>query len=139
MYLVAILDWYSRFVISWELDQTLELPFVIEACQCALPVATPVIWNSDQGSHFTSPQYLHLVQEAQVKISMDSKGRALDNIFTERLWRMVKYEEVYLHDYASPKEARHQLGNYSEFYNQKRLHQSLEYHTPAEVYSTEKR
>lgn len=139
MYLVAILDWYSRFVISWELDQTLELPFVIEACQRALSVATPVIWNSDQGSHFTSPQYLHLLQEAQVRISMDSKGRALDNIFTERLWRTVKYEEVYLHDYASPKEARHQLGNYFEFYNQKRLHQSLEYRTPADVYSTGKR
>lgn len=139
MYLVAILDWYSRFVISWELDQTLELPFVIEACQRALSMATPVIWNSDQGSHFTSPQYLHLLQEAQVKISMDSKGRALDNIFTERLWRTVKYEEVYLHDYASPKEARHQLGNYFEFYNQKRLHQSLDYRTPAEVYSMGKR
>lgn len=139
MYLVAILDWYSRFVISWELDQTLELPFVIEACQRALSMATPVIWNSDQGSHFTSPQYLHLLQEAQVKISMDSKGRALDNIFTERLWRTVKYEEVYVHDYISPKEARHRLSNYFEFYNQKRLHQSLDYRTPAEVYSTGKR
>jgi len=138
MYLVAVLDWYSRFVISWELDQTLEMPFVLEACQRALRVATPVIWNSDQGSHFTSPQYLHLLQEAQVKISMDSKGRALDNIFTERLWRTVKYEEVYLHDYTSPREARHQLSNYFEFYNQKRLHQSLDYRTPAEVYSTDK-
>jgi len=138
MYLVAVLDWYSRYVISWELDQTLEMPFVIEACQRALSMATPVIWNSDQGSHFTSPHYLQLLQEAQVKISMDSKGRALDNIFTERLWRTVKYEEVYLHDYTSPREARHQLNNYFDFYNQKRLHQSLDYHTPAEVYSTGK-
>ena len=136
MYLVAVLDWYSRYVISWELDQTLEMPFVIEACQRALSVARPTIWNSDQGSHFTSPQYLQLLQEAQVKISMDSKGRALDNIFTERLWRTVKYEEVYLHDYASPREARHQLSNYFAFYNQKRLHQALDYRTPAEVYST---
>jgi putative transposase len=138
MYLVAVLDWFSRYVISWELDQTLEMPFVIEACQRALSMATPMIWNSDQGSHFTSPQYLQLLQEAQVKISMDSKGRALDNIFTERLWRTVKYEEIYLHDYTSPREARHQLSNYFEFYNQKRLHQALDYRTPAEVYSTGK-
>lgn len=138
MYLVAVLDWYSRFVISWELDQTLEMPFVLTAVQRALSMATPIIWNSDQGSHFTSPPYLQVLQEAQVKISMDSKGRALDNIFTERLWRTVKYEEVYLHDYTSPREARHQLSEYFEFYNQRRLHQSLDYHTPAEVYSTGK-
>jgi putative transposase len=136
MYLVAVLDWYSRYVISWELDQTLEMPFVVTAVQRALSMATPVIWNSDQGSHFTSQQYLQLLQDAQIKISMDSKGRALDNIFTERLWRTVKYEEVYLHDYTSPKEARHQLSNYFDFYNHKRLHQALDYQTPAEVYST---
>ena len=98
MYLVAVLDWYSRYVISWELDHTLEMPFVVSAVQQALSGATPVIWNSDQGSHFTSPRYLHLLQEAHVQMSMDSKGRALDNIFTERLWRTVNYEEVYLHD-----------------------------------------
>jgi putative transposase len=134
IYLVAVLDWYSRYVVSWELDQTLEMPFVLTAVQRALSIATPVIWNSDQGSHFTSPQYLQLLQEAQVKISMDSKGRALDNIFTERLWRTVKYEEVYLHDYISPREARNQLSTYFKFYNHKRLHQSLDYRTPAEVY-----
>ncbi len=136
MYLVAILDWYSRYVVSWELDQTLEMPFVLAAAQRALSTAVPVICNSDQGSHFTSPQYLQLLQNAHIQISMDSKGRALDNIFTERLWRTVKYEEVYLHDYTSPKEARQQLSNYFEFYNHKRLHQSLDYRTPAEVYST---
>lgn len=136
MYLVAVLDWYSRYVISWELDQTLEMPFVVSAVENALSIAVPVIWNSDQGSHFTSLQYLQLLQNAHVRISMDSKGRALDNIFTERLWRTVKYEEVYLHDYTSPKEARQQLAHYFEFYNQKRIHQALDYKTPAELYST---
>ncbi len=136
MYLVAVLDWYSRYVISWELDHTLEMPFVVSAVQGALSRATPVIWNSDQGSHFTSPQYLQLLREAHIQISMDSKGRALDNIFTERLWRTVKYEEVYLHDYTSPKEARQQLSSYFEFYNHQRLHQALDYRTPAEVYAT---
>ena len=113
MYLVAILDWYSRYVVAWELDQTLELPFVLRATQRALAQAKPVIWNSDQGSHFTSPQYLNLLQEAQVQISMDGTGRALDNVFTERLWRTVKYEEVSLHSYDSPREARRSLTRYS--------------------------
>ncbi len=135
MYLVAVLDWYSRYVISWELDHTLEMPFVLAAGERALSTAVPVIWNSDQGSHFTSPQYLQLLREAHVQISMDSKGRALDTIFTERLWRTVNYEEVYLHDYTPPREARQQLSSYFEFYNQKRLHQALDYRTPAEVYS----
>jgi putative transposase len=103
MYLVAILDWFSRYVVSWELDQTLEMPFVLSAVDRALAQATPLIWNSDQGSHFTSPQYLDRLLAANVQISMDGKQRALDNIFTERLWRTVKYEEVYLHDYAHPK------------------------------------
>ena len=134
MYLVAILDWYSRYVVSWELDQTLELPFVLSSVECALEKAVPVIWNSDQGSHFTSPQYLALLQAANVQISMDGKGRALDNIFTERLWRTVKYEEIYLHDYLSPREARQALTRYFTFYNHERLHQALDYQTPAEVY-----
>jgi putative transposase len=136
MYLVAVLDWYSRFVISWELDHTLEMPFVLSAVENALSTAVPVIWNSDQGSHFTSPQYLQLLQNARVKMSMVSYGRALDNIFTERLWRTVKYEEVYLHDYTSPKEARQQLTKYFQFYNYKRVHQALDDQTPAELYST---
>ena len=119
---------------SWELDQTLELPFVLSTVECALEKAVPVIWNSDQGSHFTNPQYLALLQAANIQISMDGKGRALDNIFTERLWRTVKYEEVYLHEYLSPREARQALTRYFTFYNQDRLHQALDYQTPAEVY-----
>jgi len=134
LYLVAVLDWYSRYVVSWELDQTLEMPFVLDTVDRALAQATPTIWNSDQGSHFTSPQYIDRLKLAHVQISMDGKGRALDNIFTERLWRTVKYEEVYLHEYASPKDARQQLARYFEFYNLRRSHQSLGYLTPAQVY-----
>lgn len=134
MYLVAVLDWYSRYVVSWALDQTLHQGFVLEAVEAALVVATPQIWNSDQGSHFTSPQYTGLLTAAGVHISMDSTGRALDNVFTERLWRTVKYEEVYLHDYATPREARTGLSTYLPFYNHERLHQALDYRTPAEVY-----
>ena len=103
------MDWYSRYVVSWELDQTLELPVVFSTVKQVLGQAKPLICNSDQGSHFTSPQYCQLLQDAQVQISMDGKGRALDNIFTERLWRTVKYEEVYIHDYTSPREARQAL------------------------------
>jgi putative transposase len=134
LYLVAVLDWFSRYVISWELDQTLELPFVLQAVQRALAQATPEIWNSDQGSHFTSPHYTDLLHAAHVQISMDGRGRALDNIFVERLWRSVKYEDVYLHDYATPREARHGLRRYFEFYDHERPHQALGYRTPAEVY-----
>lgn len=134
MYLFAVLDWYSRFVVSWALDGTLELGFVREAMQAALATATPSICNSDQGSHFTSPQYTDLLLGAHVQISMDGKGRALDNIFTERLWRTVKYEEVYVKDYASPREARTGIGEYLAFYNTQRLHQALDYQTPETVY-----
>lgn len=134
MYLVAILDWYSRYVISWELDQTMQQSFVMQAMQRALGQATPQICNSDQGSQFTSPQFTQLLLAHEVRISMDSKGRALDNIFTERLWRTIKYEEVYLKDYVSPRDAREGLSAYVRFYNQERVHQSLQYKTPAEVY-----
>ena len=137
MYLFALLDWYSRFIVTWALDLTLEIGFVLEAMRAALATATPVICNSDQGSHFTSPQYLDLFRETPVQISMDGKGRALDNIFTERLWRTVKYEEVYLKDYGSPLEARASLGDYLDFYNHRRLHQALGYQTPASVYFKE--
>jgi putative transposase len=134
MYLVAVLDWFSRYVISWELDDTLQLPFVLNAVKTALAQAKPVIWNSDQGSHFTSPQYRDLLLAADVQISMDGKGRALDNVFVERLWRSVKYEEVYPNDYASPHEARAGVSRYLAFYNHERPHQALNYQTPAEVY-----
>jgi putative transposase len=134
LYLVAVIDWFSRYVISWELSQTLEMPFVVAAVERALAQATPRIWNSDQGSHFTSPQYTELLLAAGVQISMDGKGRASDNIFTERLWRTIKYEEVYLKEYASPKEARRSLADYLDFYNYRRRHQSLDYETPAAIY-----
>jgi putative transposase len=106
----------------------------MEALQRALEQAIPQICNSDQGSQFSSPQYTQLLLSHDVRISMDSKGRALDNIFTERLWRTIKYEEVYLNDYTSPREAREGLGNYLRFYNEQRIHQALDYQTPAEVY-----
>jgi len=134
LYLVAVLDWYSRLIVSWQLSQTLELDFVLAAVDQALLQTTPEIWNSDQGSHFTSPQYLDRLLVAQVQISMDGRGRARDNIFTERLWRTVKYEEVYLHEYESPKEAYRSLARYFEFYNYLRPHQALAYQTPAQVY-----
>jgi putative transposase len=134
MYLVAILDWHSRYVVSWELDQTLELPFVLQAVERAFERASPTILNSDQGSHFTSPQYLSRVEGNGVQVSMDGKKRALDNIFTERLWRTIKYEEVYLKSYESPKVARCELARYLSFYNQERPHQSLGYRTPKEIY-----
>jgi putative transposase len=134
MYLVAVLDWYSRYVINWQLDDSLSIDFVLTAVDQALAQQRPQIWNSDQGSHFTSPQYIQRLLSADVQISMDGKGRALDNIFTERLWRTIKYEEVYLHDYFSPKEARQRLATYFLFYNQRRPHQSLGYLTPSEVY-----
>jgi putative transposase len=134
MYLVAVLDWFSRYIVSWELSDTLQLPFVLSAVERALAQATPEIWNSDQGSHFTSPQYRELLLAAKVRISMDGKGRALDNIFVERLWRSVKYEEVYPNAYASPRDARQGLARYLTFYNDERPHQALNYHTPAEVY-----
>lgn len=134
MYLVAILDWYSRFVVSWALDQTLEMPFVLDAVERALQQATPQIINSDQGSHFTSPQYLDRFLAVSSQISMDGRGRAMDNIFTERLWRSVKYEEVYLSDYENPRQARHGLTAYFQLYNYERPHQALDYLTPADLY-----
>lgn len=134
MYLVAVLDLASRYVVSWALDDSLELPFVLDAVQRALAQATPHIWNSDQGSHFTSPQYVQLLEAAGVRISMDGKGRALDNIFIERLWRSVKYEEVYLTEYRTPRDARRGLGRYLRHYNEERPHSALEYQTPAAVY-----
>jgi len=134
MYLTAQMDWFSRYVISWELEQTLDIEFVLECLKRALSTGTPAIANSDQGGHYTSPQYTGLLAEKKVQISMDGRGRALDNIFTERLWRTVKYQEVYLNDYQTPREARQGLSKFLDRYNHYRPHQSLKYLTPAEVY-----
>ena len=134
LYLVAVLDWHSRYIVSWELSQNMGQGFVMDAACAALAKATPTIWNSDQGSQFTSPQYTSLLEEAGVQISMDGRGRFVDNIFTERLWRTIKYEEVYLHEYSTPREARQSLAGYIEFYNHDRPHQALDYQTPAAVY-----
>lgn len=134
MYLVAVIDWYSRYIVSWQLSQTLEMPFVLETVKSALRQATPEIMNSDQGSHFTSDQYTELLKDAGVRISMDGKNRALDNIITERFWRTLKYEEVYLNEYDGPKDARRRIGQFIQYYNFTRRHQSLGYVRPAEVY-----
>ena len=134
LYLVAFMDWFSRFVLSWELDFTLEVDFVISALTEAQEIAIPEIINSDQGSQYTSNRYIDQVLAGQSKISMDGRGRYLDNIFTERLWRTVKYQEVYIHDYESPREARNGLSRFFEMYNTYRPHQAIGYLTPAEVY-----
>ena len=133
MYLVAIIDWYSRFVVSWELDGTLEMPFVLSCVDRALETAVPDIWNSDQGSHFTSDSYLDRLLFRKIQVSMDGKGRATDNIFTERLWRSLKWEEIYLNEYDSPRQARNRIRDWFNFYNTQRPHQSLEYRTPLEI------
>lgn len=134
LYLVAFMDWFSRYVVVWELDYTLEADFVLEALNMALKINKPEIANSDQGSQFTSLKYTNILLENNITISMDGRGRAMDNIFTERLWRTVKYQEVYINDYASPREARISLTRFFDKYNNYRPHQSLKYLTPAEVY-----
>lgn len=134
-YLVALLDWFSRYVITWTVAETLDIDFCIENLQRALEIHVPEIHNSDQGSHFTSPQYTGLLRaHPSIQISMDGRGRCMDNIFTERLWRTVKYENIFIHDYQSPDEARTGIGEYFDFYNHKRKHQSLGYRTPAQLY-----
>ena len=135
MYLVAFLDWYSRYVVAWELSDTLEMDFVLTCSEQALSVATPQIINSDQGSHFTSERFTGRFVSAGARVSMERRGRCMDNIFTERLWRSVKYEEVYLSEYGSPREARQGLLRYLSFYNTGRPHQALNYKTPAQVYN----
>ena len=135
LYLAAILDWFSRSVLAWELSDNLEMGFCLEVLKRALKIATPNIHNSDQGTQFTSEAYLNILKShPDIRISMDGRGRAFDNIFIERLWRTLKYEEVYLKDYQTPKEARRSLDNYFKFYNQERPHQALGYKTPIEVY-----
>jgi putative transposase len=133
-YLVAILDWFSRYVLSWSLSPTLDAWFCVGALREALRTATPEMFNTDQGSQFTSGAWIEVLTKAGIAISMDGRGRAFDNIFTERLWRSVKYEDVYLKDYRLVDEARQGLDGYFGFYNTDRLHQALGYQTPAEVH-----
>jgi len=134
LYLVAVMDWFSRYVLSWEVSITLESEFCVSALKCALRFDRPEIFNTDQGSQFTSDDFTDILKAAGIQISMDGKGRVFDNIFIERLWRTVKVEEVYLRDYQTVAEARYYLGRYFELYNNRRLHQALGYRTPAEVY-----
>ncbi len=134
LYLVAFLDWYSRYVVSWRLSTVLTTGFVLQAAHDALAVGTPAIINSDQGVQFTSNDYLSLWNPETTNISMDGRGRAMDNIFTERLWRSVKYEEVYLKNYDSVLDAKDGISRYFHIYNTRRLHQALNYRTPANIY-----
>jgi len=134
MYLVAVIDWYSRYVLSWTLSNTLDTTFCSDALEQALLISTPEIFNTDQGVQFTSQSFTQILLDKAIKISMDGRGRALDNIFVERLWRTVKYENIYMNDYQTVPELRHGLEQYFNFYNQARLHQSLGYQTPTEVY-----
>jgi putative transposase len=135
LYLVAIMDWYSRHVLSWRLSNTLDVEFCLEALDEALGVKQPEIFNSDQGSQFTSLAFTDRLATRGVAISMDGRGRAIDNVFVERLWRSVKYEEVYLKDYQDGWEAEASLEVYFQFYNHERIHQALGYRTPAEIYA----
>ncbi len=134
VYLVAVMDWFSRFVLSWALSLTMEVDFCIEALKRALRRGRPDIFNSDQGSQFTSEKFTGELAGRQIAISMDGRGRCMDNIFVERLWRSLKYEEVYLKDYGSVTEARASIDRYFRFYNHERLHQSLDYRTPSAIY-----
>jgi len=134
LYLAAILDWYSRYVLSWTLSSNLDAAFCVWALEEALARGQPEVFNTDQGVQFTSEGFTGILESRGIAISMDGRGRVFDNIFSERLWRTVKYEEVYLKDYADPREAREGLRAYFRFYNEQRPHQALDYRTPAEVY-----
>lgn len=136
MYLVAIMDWWSRYVLAWRLSNTLESAFCVDAWEGALRAGQqpPLISNTDQGAQFTSPLFIDAVESAGVEVSMDGRGRWLDNRFIERLWRSVKYEDIYLQDYGGGLDAGRGLGRWFDSYNQERPHQSLDYATPAQVY-----
>ena len=138
VYLMAIMDWHSRFVLSWEISTTLDTSFCLLALQKALGLSKPEIFNTDQGSQFTSLEFTDSLEQKDIRISMDGRGRAYDNIFVERLWRSVKYEEIYLHQYEKVSEVRNGLAKYFLFYNMERLHQSLGYRTPYELYVKER-
>lgn len=134
VYLVAIMDWFSRFVLSWEISNSLDTSFCIEALETALQKGKPKIFNSDQGVQFTSELFTAKLIKNSVKISMDGRGAYWDNIFIERLWRTVKYEEVYIKDYSAPIEVSQNISTYFHFYNHERFHQALNYMTPASLY-----
>lgn len=134
IYLVAVIDWFSRYVLSWEVSVSLETSFCLSALEWALAKARPEIFNTDQGAQFTSENFTARLEADAIRVSMDGKGRALDNVFVERLWRSVKYEEVYLKDYRSVSEAVEGLGRYFDFYNRDRPHQALGYRTPEAVW-----
>ena len=137
-YLVAHLDWFSRYVLAWELSVSLDSSFCTDSLIRAMAVAIPDIHNSDQGVQFTSTEYTDILLRSNIQISMDGRGRCMDNIFTERLWRTVKYEDVFLRSYRTIDEARRGLTDYFHFYNTERKHQSLDYRTPADVYFKKK-
>jgi putative transposase len=134
VYLVAVMDWFSRFVLSWAWSLTMEWDFCVEALQRALRRGRPEIFNNDQGSQFTSEKFTGELERRGIAISMDGRGRCFDNIFIERLWRSLKYEEVYVREYASVPEVRAGIGSWFRFYNQRRPHQSLDYRPPAELF-----
>jgi putative transposase len=134
IYLVAVIDWYSRYVLSWQLSNSLDVEFCIEALEESLEKGLPYIFNTDQGCQFTSKDFTGILLGKKIKISMDSKGRALDNVFVERLWRSVKYENIFIKDYANVLEARKGINKYFEFYNNIRIHENLNYKTPKEVH-----
>ena len=134
MYLVAVMDWFSRHVLSWRLSNSMDVDFCVDALEDALGQATPEIMNTDQGAQFTSRDFTNILGKHGVSISMDGKGRAIDNVMIERLWRTVKYEEIYLKEYASGTELHQGLGDYFAFYGHQRKHSSLDRQTPAEVY-----
>ena len=134
LYLVAVMDWHSRYVVAWRLSNTLDAGFCAEALEEALSQGQPEVFNTDQGSQFTSREFTQILQDHSVKISMDGRGRYQDNIFVERLWRTVKYEEVYLKAYANDLEAQRGLRQYFRYYNERRPHQALGYRTPGEVF-----
>jgi putative transposase len=134
LYLVAVMDWFSRFVLSWELSNTMETGFCLAALDAAFRFGQPEIWNSDQGSQFTSADFLAPLKQRGISISMDGRGRALDNVFIERLWRSLKYELIYPGDFSSGLELFPALENYFRFYNHRRPHQALGYRTPANLF-----
>jgi putative transposase len=134
VYLVAVMDWFSRYVLGWAVSNSLESDFCVGALDWSLQTGMPEIFNTDQGSQFRDARFTGRLMEHGIQISMDGRGAWLDNVFVERLWRSVKYEEVYLHEYATPQDAVHGLSNYFAFYNSERPHQALGYQTPGEVY-----